>query len=59
MPPQLGFVLLTKSCNNWVGRLVVLILVFYTLRDSNNQLCGILGVHVDDCAVGGQGQLFE
>lgn len=31
----------------------------YTLRDSNDKLCGILGVHVDDCAVGGKGKLFE
>ena len=33
----------------------------YYLRDSdhNNQLCGIMGVHVDDTAVGGQGHKFE
>ena len=31
----------------------------YTLRDQNNALCGIMGVHVDDTAIGGQGPLFE
>ena len=31
----------------------------YTLRDEKNQLCGIMGVHVDDTAVGGAGKKFE
>ena len=31
----------------------------YTLRDHSNILCGVLGVHVDDCAVGGAGKLFD
>ena len=31
----------------------------YTLRDDSAGLCGILGVHVDDCAVGGAGLKFE
>eukprot|EP00434_Breviolum_minutum_P035842 symbB.v1.2.031741.t1/scaffold3487.1/size55659/4 len=31
----------------------------YTLRNSQNELIGILGVHVDDCALGGTGDLFE
>ena len=31
----------------------------YTLRDSSNQLVGVLGVHVDDCALGGSGPEFE
>ena len=31
----------------------------YTLRDKQNQLIGILGVHVDDCALGGTGEVFE
>lgn len=31
----------------------------YTLRDSSNALCGVLGVHVDDCAVGGAGEKFD
>lgn len=31
----------------------------YTLRNPQNELIGVLGVHVDDCALGGQGPLFE
>ena len=31
----------------------------YTLRDNSNSLCGVLGVHVDDCAVGGAGKIFD
>ena len=31
----------------------------YHLRDENNQLVGVLGIHVDDCALGGTGPVFE
>ena len=31
----------------------------YTLRNSRNELCGIMGVHVDDTAIGGEGPKFE
>ena len=31
----------------------------YYLRDESNKLCGIMGVHVDDTAVGGSGPHFE
>eukprot|EP00435_Cladocopium_sp_Y103_P012014 s3028_g3.t1 len=31
----------------------------YQLRNSNNQLIGVLGIHVDDCALGGYGPEFE
>lgn len=32
----------------------------YTLRDpSNNKLVGVMGVHVDDTAVAGEGKIFE
>ena len=31
----------------------------YQLRDTSNNLCGILGVHVDDLALGGSGELFQ
>ena len=31
----------------------------YTLRDAENQLIGVMGVHVDDTAVGGMGPTFE
>ena len=31
----------------------------YTLRDSENRLIGVLGVHVDDCALGGIGPEFD
>ena len=31
----------------------------YYLRDSENRLKGVLGVHVDDTACGGEGPLFE
>jgi hypothetical protein len=31
----------------------------YTLRDAGNQLIGVMGVHVDDTAVGGMGPIFE
>ena len=31
----------------------------HTLRDEKNQLCGIMGVHVDNTAVGGAGKKFE
>ena len=31
----------------------------YTLRDHENRLIGVLGVHVDDCALGGTGPEFE
>ena len=31
----------------------------FQLRDQHNQLVGIMGVHVDDTALGGQGPLFE
>ena len=31
----------------------------YTLRDDSTGLCGVLGVHVDDCAVGGAGKKFD
>lgn len=30
----------------------------YTLRDDSNELIGILGIHVDDCALGGSGKAF-
>ena len=32
---------------------------FYTLRSPNGELCGVYGVHVDDCATGGEGPLYE
>ena len=31
----------------------------YQLRDASGQLVGIYGVHVDDCATGGEGELYE
>eukprot|EP00435_Cladocopium_sp_Y103_P025163 s1174_g6.t1 len=31
----------------------------YTLRNEQNELIGILGIHVDDCALGGHGPQFE
>lgn len=31
----------------------------YTLRNDQNELVGILGLRVDDCAVGGAGELFR
>eukprot|EP00435_Cladocopium_sp_Y103_P060490 s2072_g22.t1 len=31
----------------------------YTLRDASGELCGICGVHVDDCATGGAGKQYE
>ena len=31
----------------------------FSLRDSSNQLIGIMGAHVDDTAVGGFGKVFE
>ena len=31
----------------------------YFLRNAENQLSGVMGVHVDDTAVGGSGRLFE
>ena len=31
----------------------------YYLRDENNKLIGIMGVHVDDTAIGGKGAMFE
>ena len=33
--------------------------VAYFLRDDRSRLCGIMGVHVDDTAVGGCGPVFE
>ena len=31
----------------------------YQLRDASGKLVGIYGVHVDDCATGGEGELYE
>ena len=31
----------------------------YQLRDEHNSLVGLLGIHVDDCALGGHGPVFE
>ena len=31
----------------------------YYLRDSKNQLCGLLGAHVDDTVTGGSGQAYD
>ena len=31
----------------------------YYLRDADNKLKGIMGVHVDDTAIGGEGELFQ
>ena len=31
----------------------------YFLRDGQNKLCGIMGVHVDDTAIGGHGEKFQ
>ena len=31
----------------------------YYLRDADNKLKGIMGVHVDDTAIGGEGKLFQ
>lgn len=34
--------------------------MLFTLRNaSDNSLCGVMGVHVDDAATGGEGALFR